>query len=48
VPLSVANVLGPLKEGQKMQLTGESVAEVGSVAADYAVNGFQVLTLTIR
>jgi hypothetical protein len=48
VPLSMANVLGPLKEGQKMQLTGESVAEVGSVAADYAVNGFQVLTLTIR
>ncbi len=31
VPLSMANVLEPLKDAQKMQLTGESVVEVGSV-----------------
>ncbi|WP_255551482.1 SpoIVB peptidase S55 domain-containing protein [Granulicella sp. dw_53] len=48
VPLSMANVLGPLKEGQKMQLTGESVVEVGSAPADYAVSGSQVLTIAIR
>jgi hypothetical protein len=48
VPLSMANVLGPLKEAQRMQLTGESVVEAGSVAAEYAVSGSQVLTLTIR
>jgi hypothetical protein len=48
VPLSMANVLGPLKDGQKMQLTGESVVEVGSATADYAVSGAQVLTITVR
>ncbi len=48
VPLSMANVLGPLKDGQKMQLTGESVVEAGSVTADYAVSGSQVITITIR
>jgi hypothetical protein len=48
VPLSMANVFGPLKDGQKMQLTGESVTEAGSIPADYAISGSQVLTLTIR
>ena len=48
VPLSMANVMGPLKDGQKMQLTGESVVEVGSATAEYAVNGAQVLTLMVR
>jgi hypothetical protein len=31
-----------------MQLTGESVVEVGSATADYAVSGAQVLTITVR
>jgi hypothetical protein len=31
-----------------MQLTGESVVEVGSVGAQYAVSGSQVLNLLIR
>jgi hypothetical protein len=48
VPLSMANVLGPLKDAQRMQLTGESVVEVGSTAAQYAVSGSQVLNLLIR
>ncbi len=48
VPLSMANVLGPLKDTQRMQLTGESVVEVGSTAAQYAVSGSQVLNLLIR
>jgi hypothetical protein len=48
VPLSMANVLEPLKAAQKMQLTGESVVEVGSMETNYAVSGSQVLTLNIR
>src|SRR6266566_693531 len=45
VPLSMANVLEPLKDAQKMQLTGESVVEAGSAEAGYAVSGSQVLNL---
>jgi hypothetical protein len=48
VPLSMANVLGPLKDSQRMQLTGESVVEVGSVETGYAVAGSQVLNLLVR
>jgi hypothetical protein len=48
VPLSMANVLGPLKDSQKMQLTGESVLEAGSVETGYAVGGSQVLNLVVR
>ncbi len=48
VPISMANVLEPLKATQKVQLTGESVVEAGSVATDYAVSGSQVLTLDVR
>jgi len=48
VPLSMANVLEPLKVAQKLQLTGESVVEAGSTETDYAVSGSQVLTLDVR
>ncbi len=48
VPLSMANVLEPLKEAQKMQLTGESVVEAGSTEAGYAVSGSQVLNLLVK
>jgi hypothetical protein len=48
VPLSMANVLEPLKTAQKLQLNGESAVEAGSVGTDYAVSGSQVLTLDIR
>jgi hypothetical protein len=48
VPLSMANVLEPLKASQKMQLTGESVVEAGSVETGYAVTGSQVLTVDVR
>jgi hypothetical protein len=48
VPLSMANVLEPLKNAQKMQLTGESAVEVGSAEAGYAVSGSQVLQLVIK
>ncbi|WP_433983046.1 hypothetical protein RBB78_15245 [Tunturiibacter empetritectus] len=48
VPLSMANIFEPLKEAQKMQLTGESVVSAGSVEAGYAVSGYQVLNLVVR
>jgi hypothetical protein len=48
VPLSMANVLEPLKDAQKMQLTGESAVEGGSVDAGYAVSGSQVLNLLVK
>ena len=48
VPLSMANVLEPLKDAQKMQLTGESVVEAGSSEAGYAVSGSQVLNLLVK
>jgi hypothetical protein len=48
VPLSMANVLGPLKDNQRMQLTGESVVDVGSLGTGYAVSGSQVLNLLVR
>ncbi len=48
VPLSMANVLGPLKDSQRMQLTGESVVDLGSLETGYAVTGSQVLNLLVR
>jgi hypothetical protein len=48
VPLSMANVLEPLKDAQKMQLTGESAVQVGSVEAGFAVSGSQVLNLLVK
>jgi hypothetical protein len=49
VPLSMANVLEPLKDSQRMQLSGESVVEAGaSKETGYALTGSQVLNLVIR
>ena len=48
VPLSMANVLEPLKASQKVQLTGESVVEAGSMETGYAVTGTQVLKVDVR
>jgi hypothetical protein len=48
MPLSMANVLEPLKTEQKMQLTGESAVEAGSSDTGYAVNGSQVLNLLVK
>jgi len=45
---ALPEVLEPLKAAQKMQLTGESVVEAGSLETGYAVSGAQVLTLDIR
>jgi hypothetical protein len=48
VPLSMANVLEPLKASQKVQLTGESVVEAGSIDTGYAITGSQVLKVEVR
>jgi hypothetical protein len=48
VPLSMANVLEPLKAEQQVQLTGETAVELGSGETRYAISGTQVLTLTVR
>ncbi len=48
LPLSMANVLGPLKDAQRMQLTGESIVDLGSADTSFALSGSQVLSLTIR
>jgi hypothetical protein len=48
MPLSMANVLEPLKTEQRMQLTGESVIEAGSTETEYAVSGAQILDLLVK
>jgi hypothetical protein len=48
VPLSMANVLEPLKDAQKMQLSGESVIDLNSAETGFAVSGSQVLSLIVR
>jgi hypothetical protein len=48
LPISMANVLEPLKTTQRMRLTGESVTEAGSMETGYAVSGLQVLTLDVH
>ena len=48
VPLSMANVLEPLKDAQRLRLTGESVHEAASIEVGDAVSGSEVLTLTVR
>ncbi|MDE1175514.1 MAG: SpoIVB peptidase S55 domain-containing protein [Edaphobacter sp.] len=48
LPLSMANVLTPLKDAQRLQLSGESLVEAASISTDYAVSGSQILNLLIR
>ena len=48
LPLSMVNVYEPLRQTQKLQLTGESVQAVTSAAAGYALSGSQVITLTVH
>ena len=48
LPLSLANVLDPLKGSQRVRLSGESVVELGSQQLQAAVTGSQVLQLTVR
>jgi hypothetical protein len=48
VPVSMANVLEPLRQNQKLMLNGESAVPVASSAVDSMLSGQQVLTLRVE
>lgn len=48
IPLSVANILDPLKAEGRLQLSGESVVGLASVPIGYSLTGSQTVTLVIR
>jgi hypothetical protein len=48
VPMSMANVLEPLRQNQKLTLSGESAVPMASVAIDSMLSGQQVLTLRVE
>lgn len=48
LPLSMANVLTPLRDAQRLQLSGESLVEAASASTEYAVSGAQILNLLVR
>ena len=48
VPMSMANVLEPLRQNHELTLNGESAVTVGSVAIDHVLSGQQVLTLQVE
>ena len=48
VPMSMANVLEPLRQNQKLTLNGESAVPMASVAIDNVLSGQQVLTLRVE
>ena len=48
LPLSMANVLQPLRDTQQLSLTAESAVTLASAPADSVPNGSQALSLTIR
>jgi hypothetical protein len=48
VPMSMANVLEPLRQNQKLTLSGESAVPMASVAIDNLLTGQQVLTLRVE
>lgn len=48
LPLSIANVLQPLRGTREISFTSETAAEAGSAPAEAEVSGSQVLTLRIR
>jgi len=48
VPMSMANVLEPLRQNQKLTLNGESAVPMASVAVGNVLSGQQVLTLRVE
>ena len=48
VPLSMANVLDSQKAERRIQLTGETATEIGSILTGYAINGSQVLNIRVK
>ncbi|MGA8109843.1 MAG: SpoIVB peptidase S55, partial [Acidobacteriaceae bacterium] len=48
LPMSMANVLAPLKENKSMALNGESAIPMASLPMDAVVSGSQVVTLQVE
>jgi len=48
LPLSMANVLEPVRDNRGMTLSGESAVPLGSVALDAVLSGQQVVTLRVE
>jgi SpoIVB peptidase S55 len=48
VPMSMANVLEPLRQNQKLTLSGESAVPMASVSVNSVLSGQQVLTLRVE
>ena len=48
LPLSMANVLEPVRDNRGMSLNGESAVPLGSVALDAVLSGQQVMTLRVE
>jgi hypothetical protein len=48
IPLSMANVLAPLKDNNGMALNGESATPMASLPMDAVISGVQVVTLQVE
>jgi hypothetical protein len=48
IPISMANVLEPLRTNRGIALNGESVVPVTSIPVDAMLSGMQVVTLEIE
>ena len=48
LPLSVANVLEPLRAGQEVELNGESAEVAAAAPVGGVLTGFQILSLRIE
>jgi hypothetical protein len=48
IPLSMANVLAPLKDNNGMALNGESAMPMASLPMDAVISGLQVVTLQVE
>lgn len=48
IPISMANVLEPLRDNRQMSLNGESVVPVTSIPVDAMLSGMRVISLNIQ
>jgi len=48
IPMSMANVLAPLKENKGMALNGESAVPMAAVPMDTVISGQQLVTLQVE
>jgi hypothetical protein len=48
IPMSMANVLLPLKDNKGMALNGESAVPMASLPMDAAISGQQLVTLQVE